>query len=56
MIEKNVFAKKLREVEGIVLENERIISSLSLGGLSDFVVEEKIIEASLPIKRGSCHC
>ena len=46
--EKNALAKKLREVEGIVLEKERIISSLSLGGISDAVVEEKLIEASLP--------
>ena len=46
--EKNAFVKKLREVEGIVLERDRIISSLTLGGSSDVVVEEKLIEASLP--------
>ncbi|KAK0582839.1 hypothetical protein LWI29_030183 [Acer saccharum] len=47
--EKNALAKKLREVEGFVLERDRIISSLTLGGSSDLVVEEKLIEASLPI-------
>ena len=46
--EKNAFAKKLREVEGIVLKRDKIISSLTLGGSSDLLVEEKLIEASLP--------
>ena len=32
--EKNALAKKLREVEGIVLKRDRIISSLTLAGLS----------------------
>ncbi|KAK1553352.1 hypothetical protein Q3G72_033522 [Acer saccharum] len=32
--EKNALAKKLREVEEIILEKDRIISSLTLGGLS----------------------
>ena len=41
--EKNAFDKKLREVEGIVLERDKIISSLTLGGSSDAVVEEKLI-------------
>ena len=45
--EKNAIAKKLREVEGFVLERDRIISNLTLGGSSDAVVEEKLIEASL---------
>ena len=54
--EKNDLAKKLREVEGFVLERDRIISSLTLGGSSDFVVEEILIEVSLPTKRRSCHC
>ena len=36
--EKNALAKKLREVEGFVLERDRIISSLTLGGSSDLVV------------------
>ncbi|KAK0603667.1 hypothetical protein LWI29_007325 [Acer saccharum] len=44
---KNALTKKLREVEGIVLEKDRIISSLTLGGSSDAVVKEKLIEASL---------
>ena len=35
--EKNALAKKLEEVEGIVLEKDRIISSLSLGGSSNVV-------------------
>ncbi|KAK1564839.1 hypothetical protein Q3G72_012679 [Acer saccharum] len=46
--EKNALAKKLCEVEGIVLKKDRIISNLSLGSSSDTVVEEKLIEASLP--------
>ena len=46
--EKNALAKKLEVVEGIVLEKDRIISSLSLGSSSNVVVEEKLIEASLP--------
>ena len=46
--EKNALSKKLREVEGFVLERDRIISSLTLGGSSDLVVEEKLIKASLP--------
>ena len=46
--EKSAIAKKLREVEGIVLEKDRIISSLSLDGSNNLVVEEKLIEASLP--------
>ena len=54
--EKNALAKKLREVEGFFLERDRIISSLTLGGSSDFVVEEILIGVSLPTKRRSCHC
>ncbi|KAK4840587.1 hypothetical protein QYF36_013079 [Acer negundo] len=46
--EKNALAKKLKEVEGVVLERVRIISNLSLGDSSVLVVEEKLIEASLP--------
>ena len=46
--EKNALAKKLREFEGFVLERDRIISSLNLGGSSDLVVEEKLIVVSLP--------
>ena len=46
--EKNDLAKKLEEVEGIVLERDRIISSLTLGGSSDAIVEKKLIEASFP--------
>ena len=46
--EKNAIAKKLREVEGFVLERDKIIFSLTLGGSSDAVVEEKLIKASLP--------
>ncbi|KAK1554142.1 hypothetical protein Q3G72_008355 [Acer saccharum] len=46
--EKNAFAKKLCEVEGIVLEKDMIISNMNLGSSSDTVVEEKLIEASLP--------
>ena len=46
--EKNAIAKKLSEVEEVVLERDRIISNLKLGGSSDAVVEEKLIEASLP--------
>ncbi|KAK0577855.1 hypothetical protein LWI29_001209 [Acer saccharum] len=46
--EKNALAKKLSEVEGIVLEKDRIISNLSLGSSCDMVVEERLIEASLP--------
>ena len=49
--EKNAIAKKLREVEEVVLERDRIISNLKLGGLSDAVVEEKLIEASLPTSK-----
>ncbi|KAK0582299.1 hypothetical protein LWI29_023877 [Acer saccharum] len=49
--EKNALAKKLREVEGFVLERDRIISSLTLGGSSDLVVEEKLIVASLPTSK-----
>ena len=47
-MKKNALAKKLREVEGFVLKRDMIISSLTLGGSSDAVVEEKLIEASLP--------
>ena len=43
-------------LKGFVLERDRIISSLTLGGSSDFVVEEILIEVSLPTKRRSCHC
>ena len=39
--------KKLREVEGFVLERDIIISSLTLRGSTDAIVEEKLIEASL---------
>ena len=49
--EKNAIAKKLSEVEEVVLERDRIISNLKLGGLSDAVVEEKLIEASLPTSK-----
>ncbi|KAK0580044.1 hypothetical protein LWI29_035573 [Acer saccharum] len=49
--EKNALAKKLREVEGFVLERDRIISSLTLGGSSNLVVEEKLIVASLPTSK-----
>ncbi|KAK0598776.1 hypothetical protein LWI29_037890 [Acer saccharum] len=41
--EKNALAKKLSEVESIVLEKDRIISSLSLRGSSDTVVKEMLI-------------
>ncbi|KAK0591917.1 hypothetical protein LWI29_010240 [Acer saccharum] len=53
--EKNALAKKLREVEGFVLERDRIISSLTLGGSSDLVVEEKLIVASLPTSKVVVH-
>ncbi|KAK4843300.1 hypothetical protein QYF36_006552 [Acer negundo] len=46
--EKNALAKKVREVEEIILKRDRIISSLSLGGSSDSVVKDKLTEASLP--------
>ncbi|KAI9192712.1 hypothetical protein LWI28_026892 [Acer negundo] len=41
--EKNALVKKLREVEGVVLDRDRIISSFSLGDSSDLVVEKKPI-------------
>ncbi|KAK1582204.1 hypothetical protein Q3G72_012788 [Acer saccharum] len=46
--EKNAIDKKLCEVEGILLEKDRIISNMNLGSSSVAVVEEKLIEASLP--------
>ncbi|KAK0593610.1 hypothetical protein LWI29_017380 [Acer saccharum] len=46
--EKNALAKKLCEVEGMVLEKDMIISNMSLGSSSDTIVEEKLIAASLP--------
>ena len=51
LCEKNAITKKLSEVEEVVLERDRIISNLKLGGLSDAVVEEKLIEASLPTSK-----
>ncbi|KAK1578394.1 hypothetical protein Q3G72_029931 [Acer saccharum] len=49
LLEENlkIALRELREVEGFVLERDRIISSLTLGGSSDLVVEEKLIETSL---------
>ena len=49
--EKNALAKKLREVEGFVLERDMVISSLTLGGSSNLVVEEKLLGASLPTSK-----
>ncbi|KAK0604511.1 hypothetical protein LWI29_016360 [Acer saccharum] len=46
--EKNAIEKKLCEVEGILLEKDRIISNMNLESTSVAVVEEKLIEASLP--------
>ncbi|KAK0595903.1 hypothetical protein LWI29_010946 [Acer saccharum] len=46
--EKNAIEKKLCEVEGILLEKDRIISNMNLESSSVTVVEEKLIEASLP--------
>ncbi|KAK0570375.1 hypothetical protein LWI29_000206 [Acer saccharum] len=46
--EKNAIEKKLCEVEGILLEKDRIISNMNLESSSVGVVEEKLIEASLP--------
>ncbi|KAK0606214.1 hypothetical protein LWI29_035265 [Acer saccharum] len=46
--EKNAIEKKLCEVEGIVLEKDRIISNMNLESSSVAVVEEKLIEVSLP--------
>ncbi|KAK0588538.1 hypothetical protein LWI29_002284 [Acer saccharum] len=46
--EKNAIEKKLCEVEGIFLEKDRIISNMNLESSSVAVVEEKLIEASLP--------
>ncbi|KAK0587081.1 hypothetical protein LWI29_016995 [Acer saccharum] len=46
--EKNAIEKKLCEVEGILLEKDRIISNMNLESSSVAVVEEKLIEASLP--------
>ncbi|KAK0576038.1 hypothetical protein LWI29_010995 [Acer saccharum] len=46
--EKNAIEKKLCEVEGTLLEKDRIIFNMNLGSSSVAVVEEKLIEASLP--------
>ncbi|KAK0607415.1 hypothetical protein LWI29_014626 [Acer saccharum] len=46
--EKNAIEKKLCEVEGILLEKDRIISNMNLESSSVAAVEEKLIEASLP--------
>ncbi|KAK0604974.1 hypothetical protein LWI29_021490 [Acer saccharum] len=46
--EKNALDKKLCEVEGILLEKDRNISNMNLGSSSVAVVEEKLIEVSLP--------
>ncbi|KAK0571758.1 hypothetical protein LWI29_021059 [Acer saccharum] len=46
--EKNAIEKKLCDVEGILLEKDRIISNMNLESSSVAVVEEKLIEASLP--------
>ena len=40
-----------RSLEKLVLERDRVISSLTLEGSSAAVVEEKLIEASLPTSK-----
>ena len=55
LVEKSGLSKKLKEVEEIALEKDKIISSLSQGGSNEFVIKEKLIEASLPTSKEKGH-